>query len=133
MTFREDKRLAHVAQYLAHAEDNMASARVLLDTGHYGNAISRAYYAVLDAAMACLVQKDLVPKSHEGTLALFNLHYIKTGLVEARMSTVLRRIRKERSEADYRPMRVFHQSEAEDDYRQAAEFVAMAKTLTGGG
>ena len=130
MTFSEENRRALVAEYLASSNTRLRAARVLLDAQHWADAISRAYYAILDAATAGLIQRDIVPQSHEGTMMLFSQQYVKPGLVEKRFADVFKRIRKARVEADYRHERVFTQEEAERACAQAAEFVEMARTLT---
>ena len=131
MTFSEENRRALVAEYLASAAARLRAARVLLDAQQWADAVSRAYYAILDAATACVIQQDILPKSHEGTMALFSQHYVKPGIVEARFADIFKRIRKARVEADYRHEQVFTREDAERACTQAAEFVAMAKTLIG--
>ena len=69
---------------------------------------------MLDAASACLIDKDLIPQSHEGTLTLFSLHLIKPGLIDVRFSDWLKKIRKARLEADYRHVHVFSREEAHE-------------------
>ncbi|MFQ6057316.1 MAG: nucleotidyltransferase domain-containing protein, partial [Anaerolineae bacterium] len=58
-------RKKEVAQeYLASARDRLRSATLLLENDLYRDAVSRAFYAMLDAADALLVVKGLTPKSH---------------------------------------------------------------------
>ena len=133
MNFSEENRRALVAEYLASSEARLRAARILLDAQQWADAVSRAYYAVLDAATACLVQRDILPKSHEGTMTLFSQHYVKPGVVEARFADIFKRIRKARLEADYRHEQTLTREDAERACMQAAEFVAMAKTVAGSG
>ena len=124
MTFEPDNRRQLVQRYLASAEERLRAAEVLLTSAQWADTISRAYYAMLDAASACLVQKDVVPKSHEGTLTLFGLHFVKTGLVDARFSEWLRKVRKARLEADYRHVHVFTEAEAREACDAARQLVS---------
>jgi uncharacterized protein (UPF0332 family) len=58
------------------AETNLKSAKVLLDLGDTDSAYTRAYYAMYDAARACLAWASIEPsrrefKSHQGLIAAF--------------------------------------------------------------
>jgi hypothetical protein len=51
--------------------------------------------------------KELEPKSHEGALRMFGLHFVKQGILEPEDSHVFSRLMKYRQEADYNPSYVF--------------------------
>ena len=121
-----------VSVYLKKAEERLDSARVLLAKGNLEDSISRSYYAILDAASACLIKKDIVPQSHTGAMRLFSLHYIKPGHVDQKYQRQFAKIEKARIEVDYTHLRSFAREEAAEILKEAGEFVAMAKALTGG-
>jgi len=62
----------------------------------------------------------LEPKSHEGALRLFGLHFVKEGHFEAKASHVFSKLMKYREEADYNPSYAFT-SEDYVDFRQEAD------------
>jgi uncharacterized protein (UPF0332 family) len=50
-----------------------------------------------------LLTEGLEPKSHEGALRLFGLHFVKPGAFEAKDSHIFSKLMKLREEADYNP------------------------------
>lgn len=78
-------------------------ADVLFKSSEYDGSISRAYYAVFHFATALLLTKGLEARSHEALSRLFNLHFIKTGILPKNFSTILSHAQKAREEADYWP------------------------------
>ncbi len=111
------------------AAERLESAETLFNIGNYEDAVSRAYYAVLDAATACLIKKDVVPHSHAGAIKLFNLHYIKPGLVDRKYQRQFARIEKARIEADYTHVREFTREEVQEIMSESHEFVEMARAV----
>jgi len=130
MNFKLDNATKLIERYLEQAKKRLASAEALLRIGNYEDSVSRSYYAILDAATACLIKKDVVPQSHTGAIKLFSLHYIKPGLVDRRYQRQFALIEKARIEADYTPLRSFTETETSDILSQARDFVKMAEMLT---
>jgi uncharacterized protein (UPF0332 family)/predicted nucleotidyltransferase len=115
--------------FLDSARERLRSAALLLDGGLYRDSVSRAYYAFLDAADGALAARRITPKSHAGTISLFGLHFIKTGLVDEKYSAWFKKIYKARLDADYKRDRVFTEEEAKEALEQATEFVEMIEKL----
>ena len=86
---------------LERAEESLKSAAMLVDGECYRDAMSRLYYAVLHFTRALLATVDINPKSHQGALQLFSLHFVKTGLVPLDAGRILARQQKFREESDY--------------------------------
>jgi len=63
--------------YLRKAEEKLETARRLLGRGRYEDAVSRDYYAVLNAARGALARENQFPKAHEGILKEFGVRMIK--------------------------------------------------------
>ncbi len=118
-----------VRAFLNGAHERLISARVLIDAGQWRDAVSRAYYAVLDAADGALAATPITPKSHAGTLNLFSLRFIQAGRVEGRYGRLLNHIQKSRLEADYERMAVITESNAREALAEAEDFVAMVECL----
>ena len=129
MNFRKNNIKNLVARYLQQASERLESARALLKIENFGDSISRSYYAILDAASACLINKDVVPQSHSGAMKFFSLHYIKSGIVDKKYQRQFAKIEKARVEADYTHLRTFTGEEAKEILSEAEEFVAMANNL----
>ena len=54
-----------------------------------------------------LLTKGLEPRSHEGALRLFGLHFVKQGIFEPKDSHIFSRLMKYRQGADYNPSYMF--------------------------
>lgn len=113
----------HIQLMLQKSIVRLKSAKILLKAGNYADSISRSYYAVLDVARAVLVTDKIYPKSHAGTIAKFNQHYIKTKIFPNRFGTMLASIEKARTKADYAFEVSFTKQDAQEKLRQAEEFV----------
>lgn len=92
---------------MARAEDCLRSADLLDTHGQVADAVSRLYYYVYHTVRALLLSRGLEPKTHEGSVRLLGMHFIKPGIVDARASHILAKLMKYREEADYNPSYVF--------------------------
>lgn len=129
MNYTPGNNLKLRSRYLKMAYERLDSAGALLERGNLEDAISRSYYAILDAAGAALIMKDIIPQSHQGAIRLFGLHFIKTGKVSAEYGRLFKQIEKARLEADYTHEREFTFEEAEKVYQEAAKFVEIVGNL----
>lgn len=129
MNFKKDNSKHLIEMHLQKAFERLESAEALLNIGNFEDSISRSYYAILDAATACLIKKDVVPHSHAGAIKLFSLHYIKTDIVDKSYQRQFAKIEKARIEADYTHLRTFTKEETSEILSDAREFVEMAKKL----
>jgi len=121
---------ARVAQgFIESAYKRLQAARVLQKAGFPGEVMSLVYYAFLDAADAALAARGIRTKSHAGTIDLLGLHFIKSGLIDARYSEWFKKARKFRLEADYERRRDFTAEQVEEALAHAEEFVKAVETL----
>ncbi len=102
-----ENRKLNAAQEIERAREALASADLLNDHGHLNDAISRLYYCVLYYVRAVLLTEGLEPRSHEGALRLFSLHFVKSGVFPPESAHLFSRLMKYREEADYNPAYVF--------------------------
>ena len=119
--------------FLQKAETGIKSAKVLLDLGDTDGACSRAYYAMYDAARACLAWAGVAPernefKTHRGLIAAFGLHLVKPGLFPAEAGRAIQRAQTLRQIADYEASPV-PQGDAVETVGKAESFVATATAL----
>ncbi|MBU2635389.1 HEPN domain-containing protein [Patescibacteria group bacterium] len=113
-----------ITTLIESAEGRIKSAKVLLKEQQYRDAISRSYYAFLDAAKALLLTKGKTAKTHEGVLSLFGLEFGKSGEVPKELFRFYKRVKKDREEADYEFLRKFSKSETEEAIKMAEKFVS---------
>jgi len=104
---KEENKRANIREELQRATEAMDVAKLLFDNGFLKDAVSRLYYSLLYTIRALLLSKGLEPKSHEGALRLFGLHFVKEGLFETKDSHIFSKLMKYREEADYNPSYIF--------------------------
>lgn len=110
---KRNKNLA-ITEELRRSKDALKAAELLMQGGLAADAVSKLYYYLLYHMRALLLTKELEPRSHEGVLRLFGLHFVKPGIFDTKTSHVLSKMMKFREEADYNPLYSF----TEDDYKE---------------
>lgn len=103
---------------LARARDALVEARTLFEAGRFGGAINRFYYAAFHAARALLATKRLDSARHSGVIALFQQHFVKTGVIGVDVARALPRAFEKRQNSDYED---FAEITAEEAGRVAVE------------
>lgn len=93
-------------ELLAKAVRASSSAALLLADGDINGACNRAYYAMFDAARAALLTAGTpvdpnIVRTHNGAIAAFGLHLVKSGLVQREWGRTLNRAQEIRQVADY--------------------------------
>jgi uncharacterized protein (UPF0332 family) len=118
----EDNKKENIREEIERASKAMDAAGLLFDNGFLNDAVSRLYYFLLYNVRALLLTKGLEPKSHEGALRLFGLHFVKEGTFEAKASHIFSRLMKYyREEADYNPSYVFTKEDFVEFKKEAEE------------
>jgi uncharacterized protein (UPF0332 family) len=103
----EENKKENIKAELEGAAKTILEADLLFKNIFFKGAVSRLYYSLLYSIRALLLIKGLEPKSHEGALRLFSLHFVKEGRFEAKASHVFSKMMKYREEADYNPAYIF--------------------------
>ena len=86
---------------IKNAYEKLEAAKTLFENDFYGDAVSRAYYAMFFAAKALLSQKDIYPRTHRGLISQFGLEFVKNGEFKKDLFDLLTRAQEDREEADY--------------------------------
>ena len=103
----EENKKENLREEIQRANESLKAAELLFENGFTKDAVSKLYYTLLYTVRAMLLTKGLEPKSHEGALRLFGMHFVKQGVFEAKDSHVFSKLMKYREEADYNPSYVF--------------------------
>ena len=90
-------RMALAAYRLARAREAFRAGLTLVEAGSYLGAINRFYYAAFYAAKALLVTKGIDSSKHSGVIALFQQHFVKTGLLDSPLPRPFRVLSKDGS------------------------------------
>ena len=119
---REENKTENILEEIERANESMKAADLLFDNGFIRDSVAKLYYSLLYTIRAMLLTKGFEPKSHEGALRLFGLHFVKQGIFKAKDSHIFSKLMKYRQEADYNPSYMF---EPEDyvDFKKEAEIV----------
>ncbi|MEW6680481.1 MAG: HEPN domain-containing protein [bacterium] len=118
---RERNKRENIKSELERASKAMDAATLLSENDFLNDAISRLYYFLLYNIRALLLTKGLEPKSHEGVLRLFGLHFIKEGIFEPKASHIFSKLMKYREEADYNPVYVFTREDVAEFKKEAED------------
>ncbi len=103
----EKNKIENIRVAMEKASKTLSEAELLFNGGFIAGAVSRLYYFLLHSVRALLLTKGLEPKSHEGVLRVFSLHFVKEGIFDPKTSHILARLMKYREEADYNPSYIF--------------------------
>jgi uncharacterized protein (UPF0332 family) len=99
----EENKKANILEEIDRASEASRAADLLFENGFVRDAVSKVYYSLPYSIRAVLLTEGLEPKSHEGALRLFGLHFVKPGACDARDSHIFSKLMKFREEADYNP------------------------------
>ena len=110
----EENKRENIREEIERATETRRAAELLFSNDFTKDAISKLYYFLLYSVRALLLTKGLEPKSHEGALRLFGLHFVKEGLFMAQDSHVFSKLMKFREEADYNPSYIFTMEDFKD-------------------
>ena len=86
---------------MARAHAALHEADLLIEQLHFSGALNRVYYAAFYAARALLAIRQLDSSRHSGVIALFQEHFVRTGLVPTEIARALPRAFEKRQTSDY--------------------------------
>ena len=86
---------------IQRAHETLEEGDLLIAARHWRGALNRVYYAAFYAARALLATRDLDAGRHSGVIALFQQHFVKTGVVPADIAKALPYAFESRQTSDY--------------------------------
>lgn len=105
------------------------AADLLLEACFYEDAVSRAYYAVLHAAKAALLARNIITESHTSVRRLFGKELVQQGLLEKEWALILAHEQDERASADYDVELTFSQEVAGQRVNDAKRFLERIRSF----
>lgn len=125
-----EKHQIDLADYrLEKAKERLQSAETLIAAGSFGDSVGRSYYAIFTAARALLALKGLDSKKHSGVISLFNITFIKSGLLDKEAYQIIANAKAKRERADYEDFVEFSHDEAANQLAKAKEFIEKVKQV----
>jgi uncharacterized protein (UPF0332 family) len=101
MSLSNEERATLVALELKKARETFEDISILLNANRLNGAANRMYYAVFHAVCALLINDGHQVNTHKGSHALFNLNYIKTGILPKEYGLLYNQLQTMREESDY--------------------------------
>jgi uncharacterized protein (UPF0332 family) len=86
---------------IARAHETLQEADLLIQQRHYNAALNRLYYAAFHAARAALARPKVDSSKHNGVIALFQRHVVKSGAIPDEIACVLPQSFGRRLQTDY--------------------------------
>jgi len=114
---------------MKNAYEKLGAARTLFKNEFYGDAVSRAYYAMFFAGKALLAEKGIYPRTHRGLISQFGLELVKNGEFKKELFDLLTRAQEDREEADYGLFPELDEEEAKIIIDGAELFLEECKSL----
>jgi uncharacterized protein (UPF0332 family) len=101
MSLTNEERDIMKQLHLDKAHACLSDGEQLLKMESVSAAANRFYYAVFHAIHALFVINGIQSKSHNGTMAQFNQHFVKTGIIDPKFSHFVAVMENMREKADY--------------------------------
>lgn len=101
MSLTNDERTTLVTLELKKAHETFEEITILTTANKWSGAANRLYYAVFHAINALLIHDGHITNTHKGSHAVFNLNYIKTGILPIEYGRLYNQLQTMREESDY--------------------------------
>ena len=101
MSLTNGERTTLVTLELKKAYETFEEIEILTAANKWSGAANRLYYAVFHAINALLINDGHPVNTHKGAHAMFNLHYIKTGILPVEYGKLYNQLQTMREESDY--------------------------------
>ena len=95
------EKAEYVSKRLAHARRTLEEVEIRIDNELWNIAVNRLYYACFYAVTALLHNYGWDTKTHGGAHRMFNLHFIKSGIINKEYNDLYSTLMDMRQDADY--------------------------------
>ena len=97
----EEERKALVANKVRRSRETWIEAKGIIENKYWHAAANRMYYACYYMVSALLLKNGQSSHTHGGTIGLFGLHFIKTGIVSSELGKFYSELFELRQTGDY--------------------------------
>ncbi len=116
--------LKELAGYrMERAKEMLSASESNLETGQYKTSLNRSYYAVFHAMRSANALKGFDSSKHSGVIAFFTKEYLKTEMIDRKLSLIIKDSSLCREKSDYDDFYVASHAEAEEQFKNAKYFV----------
>ena len=118
-----------VEKHLRIAGETLREMEHLMAGGFYKAVIKRAYHAMLNAATAALLAKEVQSGTRQAIVSEFNDAFVKTGLLDEKLYRYFRHAFNSRTESDDPSFGSADHRQAQTNLVRVKEFVAACRVL----
>ena len=111
------------------ARNTLCEVETLIENDLWNGAANRLYYAVFHAVSALLIHDGHQVSTHQGSHALFGLHYIKSEKLPAEFGRLYSQLQTMREESDYNCIYDVTPEELTEKIDPAKRLIAAIETL----
>ena len=115
------------AYRFSKAKEDLATSKMLLESGVYKLSLNRSYYAMFHAMRAITVLDGFDASKHSSIIACFNKDYVKTGVFDKKASKIVKSASVLREKSDYEDFYIASKTDAETQVKNAEQFLAMVE------
>jgi hypothetical protein len=121
-------KLDETQAFFDKSKKKLLSANSSYDLEDYSSAVSLSYYSMFLVAKALILKKGVkAPKTHNGLIYLFKLHYVEQDDFSYEKYVYLADTQSDREDADYDAFDELDERIARKRIKQAEEFIAEAE------
>jgi len=118
-----------VEKHLRVAEEALREMEYLLGGGFYRAVMGRAYHAMLNAATAALLAKEIQGGARQAIVFEFNDAFVKTGLLDEKYHRYFSQAFNSRTESDDPTFASADYRQAQTNLLRVEEFIAACRIL----
>lgn len=119
----EQEKIDLSKYYIEKSRNTYEEAVILKESNKYPGASNRLYYAFFYLANALLALKGLSSRKHSGVRSLFDLHFVKTKLVDKKYSRVYNALKEIREDSDYECFYLIDKQQVDENFEKVKEFI----------
>ena len=123
MSLTNDERQTLVSLELRKAYETYDEISILTAANKWSGAANRLYYSVFHAISALLLHDGHSVNTHNGSHALFNLYYMKTGILPLEYGRLYGQLQTMREESDYNCVYEVEPEELKDRLEPARQLI----------
>ena len=101
----------------------------MLDGGYFNGAINRLYYACYYISIALLIKTGISAQTHAGTKQMLGLHFVVTGKLSPKLSSIYATLFEKRHSSDYDDFIYYDIETVEKLYPQVILFIDTIERL----
>jgi uncharacterized protein (UPF0332 family) len=118
-----------VEKHLRVAEEALREMEYLLGGGLYRAVMGRAYHAMLNAAAAALLAKEIQGGARQAIVSEFNDAFVKTGLLDEKYHKYFSQAFNSRTESDAPAFASVDHRQAQANLIRVKDFIAACRKL----